>query len=420
MDVEVSPSSVADAPDNSRKDYTITCGTAKPLVIPLNSALIAYKARLEKKRSLAESSGAVSGESAMKHRAVEPIGTSTTAASVRVSSFVSPTRALTPWPASSTMREEFIPAIDDCEDCLKYQSKQGCTNTKCTYRHIDPEIGSQAWYNLRRDIRITNTNVTCNLTPRLYLGLKRFTLLDEERETLTVEVGRTIVDYCYRSYFTLGCPTGGNNDACIRCHELPVEGCREWELLMVGLARVAQRNRVNIRNLDFSDCIKARGLTIAAALSKDLSSFPLPVASNDPCIYYYSTHGCWSPSCCHTHARPEVGTTEWKRLREVIEHAVSLPHNTKFDQFVPIGYLGMTDKFKTQAGGSGHWNQRKRVAYCLPSFSTAGCNVCKCNRCHDLPVESSDEWAYLRDALLMDVSQRRLVDDPAFDVLPVI
>ena len=44
----------------------------------------------------------------------------------------------------------------------------------------------------------------------------------------------------------------------------------------------------------------------------------------------------------------------------------------------------------------------------------------RCNRCHDLAIEKSEEWGYLKDALLSDISQRKLVDDLTFDAVPVI
>ena len=92
----------------------------------------------------------------------------------------------------------------------------------------------------------------------------------------------------------------------------------------------------------------------------------------------------------------------------------------RFKKFDPIGYLGMTGGFKRHVEGSDRHTQRKLVEYCLSSFTTKGCSTYRCSLCHDLPVETSDEWGYLRDALLSDISQRKLVDDPSLDVLPVI
>ena len=419
MIVEISPSSVAEAPDTT---YSAShTSTAKPSVTPINSALMAYHAQVRQKRSLEEPSGEKPNASAMKYRAVGPLHDissgkvgANSGNSARVSTFSSPPRTLTPRPTFSPICEEVKTVVADREHCLDYQSTRGCTFKRCKFIHTDPTIGSQAWYTLRKNLRILNASVIGDLIPRPYLGLKSFTLTDAAR----TEEGRSLVDYCYRSFFNLGC---FNETRCTHCHDLPIEDCQEWELLKVGLARVAQRNRVDVRGLDFTDCIQARRLTIAGALAKDLSSLPSPSTRNEPCIYYFSTFGCWSPSCCYTHPRPGVGSVEWKRLRERVEHLMSLSGNAaRFKLYHPIGYLGMAEGFKTHVEGPGRFPQRKLVEYCLPSFTTKGCVYSRCNRCHDLPIECSEDWGYLRDALLSDISQRKLVDDPAFDVLPVI
>lgn len=251
-----------------------------------------------------------------------------------------------------------------------------------------------------------------NLTPRPYLGLPNFTLSYAVRSR--ADEDRTLVDYCYRSFFTLGCIS--NKYRCPHCHDLPIEGSDEWELLKVGLARVAQRNKADNKGFDFTACIKARGLTIADVLAQDLPLLPLSVTKNDPCMYYFSTQGCWSPSCRFIHARPEVGSFEWNRLRNKIEYTMALPCNIKFNQYRPIGYLGMTEGFKIHLDGLGRCKQRKLVAYCLPSFTTKGCANSRCNLCHDLPIKNSDDWSYLKDALF-NYSLRKLSD---FDILPII
>ena len=124
---------------------------------------------------------------------------------------------------------------------------------------------------LRRKLYVADVNVMGNLTPRPYLGLASFTSSDAERKR--AEEGRTLVDYCYRSFFTLGCYNFNN---CAHCHDLPVESSKEWELFKVGVTRVAQRNRVDNRSLNFTAYISTRGLTFADALETDLSMLPSP------------------------------------------------------------------------------------------------------------------------------------------------
>ena len=410
MPDEVSPSSVAQAPDTVYKASSLSDALTK-------SSVMTYNAHIRKKRSVGDmESGEVPEEPAVKRRAVEPIaiGDVSTQTSAHTSSDESSDVPI-PRPTFGPLCVDIKPAVGSRKPCLIYQSTRGCGHPDCKFVHIDPEIGTQAWHFLRRYLRITDVKLMGNHTPRPYLGLASFTLSDAERSR--VDFGRTLVDYCYRSFFTLGC---SNEDKCIRCHDLPAEGSEEWELFKVGITRVAQRNRFDSRGFDLTVCLKARGLSIADVLAQELTSSPSLVTRHHPCIFYFSTKGCWSPSCCFNHTRPEVGSLEWNKLRNKIEHAVSLPHNAKFNQYYSIGYLGMTNDFKTRVKGPGRYAQRKLVAYCLPSFTTEGCTSSRCNRCHDLPVRCSDEWEYLRDALLSDISQRKLVDDPTYDVLPII
>ena len=382
-----SDSTAEAAPDFTHKILVTTSSALKPSVVPTNSAFVAHNANILKKRTLHESSDVTPAESATKLRAVEP-------------------RPIC----------EAAPTIGDRDDCLTYQSKVGCSYPNCKYRHIDPPIGSKAWHVLRRILRIMNVNRVGDLEPRLYLGLSSFTLSDAERTA--VDETRTIVTYCYRSCFTLGCY---NASKCLYCHELPIEDCQEWELFKVGLARVARRNMADNQGMKFALHIRARGLKIAGALTAELPIVPAVLTKTDPCIYYFTTHGCWSPSCPYSHARPEVGSTEWKRLREKIERMMCFPVNiNKFYTFNPIGYLGMVTGFKTHVEGPSRFPQRKLVEYCLTSFTTLGCPAFQCIRCHDLPDASSGDWGYLKGALLIEISRRKLTDDPHFDVLPAI
>ena len=103
MIVEISPSSVAEAPDTT---YSAShTSTAKPSVTPINSALMAYHAQVRQKRSLEEPSGEKPNASAMKYRAVGPLHDissgkvgANSGNSARVSTFSSPPRTLTPPP----------------------------------------------------------------------------------------------------------------------------------------------------------------------------------------------------------------------------------------------------------------------------------------------------------------------------------
>ena len=67
---EISPCSVADTPYTTHQASLPTTSVTKPSVVPGNSALVAYKAQLDKKRTQESFDGAPP-ESAAKHRAVE-------------------------------------------------------------------------------------------------------------------------------------------------------------------------------------------------------------------------------------------------------------------------------------------------------------------------------------------------------------
>lgn len=146
----VSPTSVAEAPDMKYMATSLSTSTTEPSVVPFNRLLTAYNAKIGKKRSLEEiESGEVLEEHAVKHNAVECSSFNAISGDMnaRDSAYVLS-------PCTPIFRPLFSPTCEDvpsasCRrgNCLMYQSTRGCGfNTKCNLIHIDPEIGSEAWY----------------------------------------------------------------------------------------------------------------------------------------------------------------------------------------------------------------------------------------------------------------------------------
>ena len=139
--------------------------------------------------------------------------------------------------------------------CVYFHSVYGC-DRHCNYVHAEPEVGSEAWWDLRDDLvrcvqtlkRDSNTLIP-NANLGLDAGFKRPIRASYE----------PLVDYCYPFFTTLGCPSS----KCTRYHHLPVERSSEWALFKEELIRYLYNRLDRDPYLDFTPQIKARGVTKA-------------------------------------------------------------------------------------------------------------------------------------------------------------
>ena len=294
--------------------------------------------------------------------------------------------------------------------CLQFYSTAGCSRTShCRFTHVIPTIGTVNWLTLRQNLikSAKSKQMARTLQPQPYLGLGLgFTSVNSEWSSAFV-YDKTLVSYCMKSFFTVpdACDKG-----CDLCHDLPLVTSAEWTLLKADLLTVSIRARESFRGVDFIPSLHQLGLDIALQPMQPTTA--VPNLNRDPCLYHHSELGCWDLSCAYDHSKPVIGSTKWKQLKNRLEQLAKSPrYMTQFRNIRPQAYLGMGIGFEKTL--------HHKITYCLPSFTTVGCNKGACIRCHDLPQEESFEWAFLSDVLMQDIkdNQPQKYND-TFDLLP--
>ena len=260
-------------------------------------------------------------------------------------------------------------AKNNCNPCINYQSESGC-HCKCGLDHSKPEIGSEAWYELREDLKRCTKHFRRETTiePLVYLGMdKGFTSLRRDSD-------EPLVDYCYPSFTTLGC----FSQSCRRCHLLPIDGSTEWSLLKVKLISYVEGRLARTPALDFTPIIKDRGVTVPRI----------------PCFWYYTEDGCSRLNCPYSHDRPRIGSPEWYLLRQAL-----IDQGSPWMKLAtPCAYLGFPS-FNRDALSTLYRDNKPIVAFCIPRFTSKGCEASDCMLCHEFPLPSSNEGIALQEQL---------------------
>ena len=213
---------------------------------------------------------------------------------------------------------------------------------------------------------------------------------------------------------------------CDRCHELPVEGTEEWERFTAAFRRylsaLPQGHTVVVS--DELERRGFRGISVPTQAATSTAIVPVKAPSTtskhrNPCLHFYSTHGCSSGDmgrpCAFSHNVYEIASPEWYNLRRRLRQCAM---DQRYHLHKPLPYLAMKTGFKI-AGDNERSPEGTLVHYCLLYF-TSGCFDDVCQLCHTLPIESSEEWATLRDAIKFDVIERNLLDLPDFDLHPEV